>query len=195
VSWRLKILRGRYAQARADVDACDAEIRRVSAARLAALLKLADRSALIAALRDPVLIPFDRQQLEHAIVDLLPPRRIRIPRTVVDTMRSGLRHARYHWRSLVLLFLISIPVSAMGGIAARNTGHAKVYLNNALDITWTFADGHTEVHRQPVDTAVLVMGRNPNGDVRLRFWSATEGHGESFMSAETYGRFVRSTSE
>lgn len=83
----------------------------------------------------------------------------------------------------------------MGSIAASNTGHAKVYLYNEPDINWTFADGHTEVHRQPVDTAVLVMGRNRNGDVRLRFWSATEGHGESLMSAETYGRFVRSTPE
>jgi hypothetical protein len=195
MSWRLKILRGRYAQARADVDACDAEIRRVSTARLTELLKLPDRITLIAGLQDPALIPFDRQQLEHAIEDLLPPRRSPIPRTVADAMRSGLRHARYHWRSLVFLFLISIPVGAMGCIAARNTGHAKVHFYNEPDITWIFADGHTEVHRQPVDTAVLVMGRNPNGDVRLRFWSATEGHGESLMSAETYNRFVQSTSE
>jgi hypothetical protein len=195
MSARLATLRQRLFDAKADADASKREMRQASAAKLAQLRALPDPAGRLAGLKDPALLPYDRQILEQTIADLLPQRRIRIPRTVVDATRSSLRHARYHWRGLALLTLISIPVIVIGGIAAHNTGHSKVYLDNELDITWTFADGHTEVYRQPTKTAVLVMGRNSNGDVRLRFWSATEGHGDSIMSAETYGRFVTAPKE
>lgn len=91
--------------------------------------------------------------------------------------------------------MISIPLMVIGGVAIHSTGHTKVHFDRELEFTWTFADGLTEIHRLPVGTAVLVMGRTAAGDVRLRFWSAAEGHGEAIMSAEAYARFVTSTSE
>jgi hypothetical protein len=187
---RLATLRKRLFDAKADADASKREMRQASAAKLAQLRALPDAAARLAGLKDPALLPYDRQILEHTIADLLPQRRIRLPRNVGDTMRSGLRHARYHWRGLVLVTLISIPIVVISGTAIHNTGHAKVYFDSELDLTWTFADGHTEVHRVPANIAVLLMGRNANGDVRLRFWSFTEGYGDSLMSAETYGRFA-----
>jgi hypothetical protein len=195
MSDRLATLRRRFFEAKADADASNRAMRQASAAKLAQLRALPDADARLAGLHDPALLPYDREILEHTIADLLPRRRVRLPRTIGSTMRSGFRHARYHWRGLVVAIVISIPVMVISGLAIHNTGHAKVYFGRALDLTWTFADGHTEVHRVPTDTAVLVMGRNADRDVRLRFWSATEGHGESIMSAEAYDRFVTSTSE
>jgi hypothetical protein len=192
---RLATLRKRIFDAKADADASKREMRQASAAKLAELQALPDADARLAGLKDPALLPYDRQILEHTIADVLPRRRIRLPRTIRDIMRSGLRHARYHWRGLVVVTLISIPVMVIGGWAIHNTGHEKVHFDRELELTWTFPDGHTEIHALPVDTAVLVMGRNAAGDVRLRFWSAREGHGEAIMPAEAYDQFVTPTSE
>jgi hypothetical protein len=192
---RLATLRKRIFDAKADADASKREMRQASAAKLAELQALPDADARLAGLKDPALLPYDRQILEHTIADVLPRRRIRLPRTIGDIMRSGLRRARYHWRGLVVVTLISIPVMVIGGWAILNTGHEKVHFDRELELTWTFPDGHTEIHALPVDTAVLVMGRNAAGDVRLRFWSALEGHGEAIMPAEAYDQFVTPTSE
>jgi hypothetical protein len=192
---RLAALRKRFFDAKADADASKREVRQASAAKLAELRALPDPAARLAGLKDPALLPSDRQILEHAIADVLPRRRIRFPRAIGDTVRSGFRHARYHWRGLVVVTLISIPVMVIGGWAVHNTGQTKVHFDRELAFTWTFPDGHTEVHALRVDTAVLVMGRNAAGDVRLRFWSARAGHGEALMSSEAYDRFVVPTSE
>jgi hypothetical protein len=192
---RLDTLRKRLSDAKADADASKREVRQASAAKLAKLRALPDPAARLAGLNDPALLPYDRRLLEQAIADLLPQQRTRLPRTVADTMRGSFLHARYHWRGLALLILVAIPLVVIGSYAVRHTGHAKIYLDSEIDITWTFADGHTEVRRQPTKIALHMMGREPNGDVRLRSWSATEGYGESIMSAETYGRFVTSTAE
>jgi len=195
MSQRLETLRKRFFEAKADADASNRAIRRASAARLAQLRSLPDPKARLAGLNDPALLPYDREILKQTIANLLPQRRVRLPRTIGNTMRSGFRHARYHWRGLVAAALISIPVMVIGGLAIRNTGHAKVHFDRELQFAWTFPDGHTEIHPLPVGTAVLVMGRNAAGDVRLRFWSAREGHGEAIMPAEAYGQFVTPTSE
>lgn len=195
MSERLATLRKRFFDAKADADASKREVRQASAAKLAELRALPDPAARLAGLKDPALLPSDRQILEHALADVLPRRRIRFPRTIGDTLQSGLRHARYHWRGLVVVTLISIPVMVIGGWAVHNTGHEKVHFDRELDLTWTFPDGHTELRRLPTDTAVVVMGRTAAGDVRLRFWSATEGHLEAIMPAKAYDRFVTSTSE
>ncbi|MEY9387547.1 hypothetical protein ABIF93_005804 [Bradyrhizobium japonicum] len=195
MSDRLATLRRRISEAKADADASNRAMRQASAAKLAELRALPNPAARLAGLKDPALLPFDRQILEHAIADALPRRRVRVPRAIGNIMRSGHRHARYHWRGLVMVTLISIPVTVIGGLAVHNTGHAKVHFERELAFTWTFPDGRTEVHALPVDTAVLVMGRNAAGDVRLRFWSAREGHGEAIMPAEAYDQFVTPTSE
>lgn len=187
---RLATLMKQMFDAKTDADASKRAIRRASAARLAQLRALQDPAARLAGLKDPALLPYDRQILEQSIAGLLPRRRIRLSRSIGHTLRSGLRHARYHWRGLSLITLILIPVIIIGGLTIQNTGHSKVYFTSELDLSWRFADGHIEVHRVPTNTAVLVMGWDTNDDVRLRFWSAAEGYGESIMSAETYGRFV-----
>lgn len=195
MSRRLETLRKRFVDAKADADASNREIRQASVAKLAELRAASDPAACLAGLKDPALLPYDREMLERTVADLLPRRRIRLPRTIGETMRSGVRQARYHWRGLVMLTLISIPVTVIGGLAVHNTGRAIVHFDRDLDLTWTFPDGHTELRRLPTDTAVVVMGRNAAGDVRLRFWSAAEGHLEAIMPAEAYDRFVTSTSE
>lgn len=192
---RLAILRERFFDAKADADASKREMREASAAKLSELRASPDPAARLAGLRDLALLPYDRQILEQAIADELPRRRMRFPRTLGDVMRSGVRHARYHWRGLGMVTLIAIPVVVIAGWAMHNTGETKVHFNRELDFNWTFADGHTEVHALPTDTAVLVMGRDAAGDVRLRFWSARAGHGEAIMPAEAYDRFVRPNSE
>jgi hypothetical protein len=192
---RLTTLRKRFFDAKADADASKREVRQASAAKLAELRALPDPAARLAGLKDPALLPSDCQILEHALADVLPRRRIRFPRTLGNVMRSGLRQARYHWRGVVVVTLISIPAIVIGGWAVHNTGYEKVHFDRELEFAWTFSDGHTEVHALPVGTAVLVMGRNAAGGVRLRFWSARAGHGEALMSAEAYDRFVAPTSE
>ncbi|MGY4329429.1 hypothetical protein ACVWWG_003846 [Bradyrhizobium sp. LB7.2] len=192
---RLETLSKRFFDAKADADASKREVRQASAAKLAELRALPDPAARLAGLKDPALLPSDRQILEHALADVLPRRRIRFPRATGATLRSGFRHARYHWRGLVAVTLISIPVMVIGGWAHHNTGYQKVHFDRELEFVWTFSDGHTEVHALRPDTAVLVMGRNAAGDVRLRFWSARAGHGTALMSAAAYDRFVVPTSE
>jgi hypothetical protein len=187
---RLETLRKRFIDAKADADASKREVRQASAARLAEIRALPDPAARLAGLKDPALLPSDRQVLEHALADVLPRRRIRLPRTIGETMRSAVRHARYHWRGLVVLTLISIPIVVIGGLAVHNTGHAEVHFDRDLDLIWTLPDGHTELRRLTTDTAVVVIGRTAAGDVRLRVWSPAEGHLEAVMLAEAYARLA-----
>lgn len=190
MSQRLQTLRKRFVDAKADADASNRELRQASAAKLAELRALPDPAARLAGLKDPALLPYDRELLERTLAGLLPRRRIRLPRKIGTIMRSGLRHARYHWRGVVVVALISVPVMVIGDFAVHNTGHAKVHFDRDLDLTWSLPDGHTELRRLPAGTQVVVMGRNADGDVRLRFWSAAEGHLEALMLAEAYARLV-----
>jgi hypothetical protein len=191
MSKRLATLRERFLDAKADVDASNREIRQASATRLADLKAQTDPIKQVAGLKDPALTPFDREQLERAIADRLPRRRVRVPRSFTDTMRNGLRHARYHWRGLVLLGLISIPVTVIGGIAASNTGQSMGVFNNDLSIVWQFPDGLSETISVPAKSAVVVTGRLPNGDYRLRYWSAIDGYGVAVVSPETFDRVTK----
>jgi hypothetical protein len=191
MSQRLETLRKRFIDAKADADASNREMRQASAAKLAELRALPDPAARLAGLKDPALLPYDRQVLEHALADVLPRRRIRFPRAIGATLRSGVRHARYHWRGLVVVTLMSIPIMVIGGWAVHSTGQEKVHFDRDLDLTWTLPDGHTEIRRLTTDTAVVVMGRTPAGDVRLRVWSPAEGHLEAIMLAEAYARLAK----
>lgn len=195
MSQRLATLHARFRQAKADADASKRAVRRASAAKLAQLQALPDAKARLAGLKDPALLPYDRKTLEHTIADLLPRRRIRFPRSVRQMMSSALRQVRYRWRGLVICALVAAPLIVIGGAAFRNTGLTKVYFDRRLEFVWRFPDGHSQIHPVPVGTAVLVMGRNPAGDVRLRFWSERDGHGETIMSAAAYAQFVLSNAE
>jgi hypothetical protein len=191
MSKRLATLRERFLDAKADVDASNREIRQASATRLAELKAETDPMKQLAGLKDPALTPFDREQLERAIGGRLPRRRFTVPRSFTDTMRSGFRHARYHWRGLVLIGLISIPVTVIGGFAASNTGQSMGVFNNDFSIKWQFIDGHNETLTVPAKSAVVVTGRLPNGDYRLRYWSAIDGYGVAVVSPQTLDRITK----
>ena len=191
MSKRLASLRERFLDAKADVDASNREVRQASATRLAELKAEKDLIKQLAGLKDPALTPFDREQLERAIGSRLPRRRFTVPRSFTDTVRRGLRHARYHWRGLVLLGLISIPVTVVVGIAASNTGQSIGVFNNDFDFVWQFPDGHSETLSVAAKSAVVVTGRLPNGDYRLRYWSAIDGYGVAVVSPQTLDRITK----
>ncbi|MBX9822627.1 hypothetical protein [Afipia birgiae] len=191
MSKRLATLTKRFVDARADVDASKRELREASARKLAKLQALPDPAARLAGLKDPALTPYDRDRLEQTVANLLPRRRVRVPRSLADTMHAGLRHARYRWRGLVLLGLISIPVMVIAAVAASRTGQSMGIFNNNYNISWTFADGHTESIPVPAGAAVVVAGRMPNGDFRLRYWKASDGYGVAIISPETLARITK----
>ena len=188
---RIARLRKQFFNARADVDASNRELRQASARKLAELLASSDKTALVRGLKDPALTQYDRDRLERKIEERLPSRRVWIPRTVTGTLRSGLRHARYHWRGLALLIIISIPVIAVGGMATRNTGQMEVRFNTDLSLAWLFPDGHFETIPIDVGTPVVLMGRKENGDARLRYWSKDYGYGAVTMTMELFGKYAQ----
>lgn len=188
---RIATLRKRLFDARADVDASNREMRQDSARKLAEVLASDDKTALVQGLKDPALTEYDRDRLERKIEERLPSRRFRIPR-ITGTLRSGFRHARYHWRGLALLIIMSIPAIVMGATAARNTGQTPVRFTRDVPFVWLFPDGHSENFPISVGKAVVLMGREANGDARLRFWSVKYGYGEGTLTTEwfdTYAQF------
>jgi hypothetical protein len=192
MSTRLATLRKRLFDAKADANASRREIRQASATRLAELLALPDRAARLAGLKDPALTPYDRDRLEQTIADLLPRRRFRVPRSFTNTLYTGLRHARYHWRGMVLLGLISIPVTVIGRIAASNTAQWKAVFINDYGTSWRFPDGHSETITLPAKSAVIVTGRLPDGDYQLRFWSPDDGYAVTVVSPKVLDRITKS---
>jgi len=191
MSKRLATLKARLFEAKAEVDASKRELREASARKLAKLSAKSDPAARLAGLKDPALTPYDRDRLEQTIVDLLPRRQFNIPRSLADTMNAGLRHARYHWRGLGLLGLLLIPVMVLGVVAASHTGQSMGTFNNNYEFSWAFSNGHNEVIPVPAGSAVVVAGRLPNGDFRLRYWKASDGYGVAVISPETLARITK----
>lgn len=188
---RLATMVKRFAAAKADVDASKREIREASARKLARLLALPDPAGRVAGLKDPALTPYDRDRLERSIADLLPRRRFEVPRSLADLVRAGFRHARYRWRGLALLGLVSIPITVLGVVASSHTAHSKRTFNNNYQFSWTFADGHVDDIPVAVGDAVVIAGRLANGDFKMRYWSASEGYGFSVVSPETFDRITK----
>lgn len=191
MSTRLKVLQKQFFEAKADVDASDREVRKASARKLERLKSKGDSKALVAGLKDPALTPYDRERLEQMITDLLPRRRVRVPRSLTNWAFSLLRNVRYMWRGLVLLGVMLIPFAVIGSIALMNTGRMIGTFNNGYNISWTFPDGHTEVIPVRAGAAVIVTGRLPNGDYRLRSWSAKYGYGQATMSPAVLNQIVK----
>lgn len=188
---RLATLTKRFVDAKADADASKREIREASARKLAQLQASRDPAARLAGLKDPALTPYDRDRLEQTVANLLPPRRFKIPSSITQTVHAGLRHARYHWRGLVLIAVVSTPVTMFGLVAASHTGQSVGTYNNNYEFSWTFSDGHTEVIPVTAGTAAVVAGRLPNGDFRLRYWTASAGYGVAIVSPETLVRITK----
>lgn len=187
---RLATLTKRFVEAKADADASKREIREASARKLIQLQASRDPAARLAGLKDPALTAYDRDRLEQTIAATLPRRHVTFPRSITNTVRTGLRRARYHWRGLVLLALVSIPVTGFGLIAVSHTGQSVGAYNKNYDISWTFSDGHTEMIPVTAGTAAVVLGRLPNGDFRLRYWTASAGYGVAIISPETLARIT-----
>jgi hypothetical protein len=188
---RLAILTKRFIDAKADADASKREIREASARKLAELQASRDPAARLAGLKDPALTPYDRDRLEQTIANLLPRRRLKFPRSITHTVHAGLRHVRYHWRGFVLLALVSIPATVFGVVAASHTGQSVGTYNNDYELSWTFSDGHTEVIPVTAGTVAVVAGRLPNGDFRLRYWTASAGYGVAIVSPEALARITQ----
>lgn len=181
----------RFAEAQADVDASNAEVRRASAMRLAELLKSTDRSALVAALRDPALIPFDREQLEYAIAARLPRRRSHSSLTFGTTIRLGLRLALYHWRGLVWSILIITPVFVFAAFAWENTSESKVSFAAGWTFDWKFSDSHSEAISIPAGATVVAMRRLRDEPILLRFWDPNKGYGRTEVTATWFSQYAQ----
>lgn len=191
MSTRLKVLQKQFFEARVDVDASDCEVRKASARKLERLKLQGSSKVLLAGLKDPALTPYDRERLEQMITDLLPRRRIRGPRSLTNWAFSLLRNVRYNWAKLAMLGMMLPPFALIGGIALMNTGRIMGTFNNDYNISWTFPDGHTEAIPVQSGAAVIVTGRLPNGDYRLRSWSAKHGYGHATMSPAVLNQIVK----
>ena len=188
---RIATLRKQFSKARADVDASNRELRQASARKLAELLASKDKTKLLQGLKDPALTQYDRDCVERKLAELLPNRRVRIPRTIAAVWQSSLRQARYHSRGLALVAILSVPVIAIVATAALHTGQPTVQFSVDLPLVWEFSDGHSEIITVAVGTAVPLMQRNANGDARLRYWQPASGYGDAIMTAEVFGRYAQ----
>ncbi|UYO54614.1 hypothetical protein [Rhodopseudomonas palustris] len=191
MSTRLQVLRKRFFEAKADVGSSNREMRRASARKLERLKSKGDSKALVAGLKDPALTSYDRERLEQMITDLLPRRRVRLPRSLTNWAFSLLRNVRYAWRGLLLLGVMLLPFAVIGSIALMNTGRMIGTFNNDYNISSKFPDGHTEVIPVRVGAAVIVTGRLSNGDYRLRFWTTDYGYGYATISSALLNQIVK----
>lgn len=174
---RLQTLFERYIQARADVDASNAEVRRASARRLAELLASSDRSALVAGVSDPTLTTYDRQQLEHAIADRMPRRRRQeISITIGRIITLSLRHACYNWRVIAFLAVFVSLVGIFGFVARCNTPAQEAFFSQGWKFVWQDPDGHTQTISISAGTGVVAMPASRAGRVALRLWDPGLGY-------------------
>ena len=187
---RLKTLFDRYAQARADVDVSNAEIRRASARRLAQLLAAADTNALVAGLSDAALTAYDRQQLEHAIADRLPKRRRRVPRAIGRAINLSLQRARYQARSVLVLSLVLALMAPFGFLALRNTGAQLVWFDQPWQFDCQFPDGHRETIEIAARAGVVAMPMSRADQVTLRVWDRRAGYGLTNGSASWFANYA-----
>lgn len=181
----------RYTQARADVDASNADLRKASAERLAQLLKAEKSSALIDGLKDPALIPFDREQLEYAIAERLPHHRSHFPPALGATLRSSLRQARYHWRGLVWSILTIAPAFVFAAFAWENTGESKVSFATEWTFDWTFPDSHTEKLSIPAGATVVAMRPSRDDEIWLRLWDPNKGYGRTPVTGPWFSQYAQ----
>jgi hypothetical protein len=174
---RLQQLKQRFVEARADVDASRREIRHASSARLAELLRLTDRRALLKALQDAALTPGDRETLERHIAERLPRPVPKLSLGLLARFQSAAQQARYHWRGLAITAMLTVPVMAIFATAAHNTGQRVIQFDQDVVLTFSFGDGHSEPISRPRGSSLVMMGRPDPTLVRLRVWIPIYGHG------------------
>lgn len=174
---RLRSLLDRYTQARADLDASNAEVRRASVRRLAELLASEDAKALVAGIGDPALTTYDRRQLEHAIADRLPKRRRQKGLITFGRLITwSLRHASYHSRTSALLTILPSLMIPVAFMAWRNTATEEVFFNQPWDFVWQYPDGRTQTILISAGTGLVAMPGSRADVVTLRFWNPQVGY-------------------
>jgi hypothetical protein len=189
---RLQKLKQRFAEAYADVDASRREIRQASARRLAELLRLTGRRALVAALQDLALTPGDREALARFIAGRLPRPSPRFVAGAAATLRWASQHARYHWRGLAVSALLAVPVVAVTITAVHNTGEQAIQFDQDVVLTFTFGDGHSEPISRPRGSVLVIMGAPQPTLVRLRLWIPSYGYGYADVLNDWFRQHARS---
>lgn len=189
---RLQKLNQLFVEASADVDASRREIRAASSERLAELLRLTGRRALVAALQDSALTPSDRAKLARAIAERLPRSVPRFAAGLVGTLREASQYARYHWRGLVITAVMAIPASAIVATAVHNTGQQAVRFDQDVSLSFTFSDGHSELIARPRGSVLVTMGRPDPTLVRLRLWIPAYGYGYADVLEGWFHQHARS---
>ncbi|MGU3422324.1 hypothetical protein [Methylobacterium sp. D54C] len=179
----LRRLRERFGEAEAQVDATQARAREASARRLREILA-SPAAARVAGLRDAVLTPADRAELERAVAEALPRRRLRARNRLGGAVRRMLRHARYRRRGLIGLVLLLGPALGLAWSARRNTlqDAVPVRLTGDYSMTWTLAGGQV-LRRDEFKGTDLVWFRR-DGKSYLRRWFDAAGYGEIQITDE-----------
>ncbi len=136
-------------------------------------------------LRDAILTPADRAELERSVAEALPRRRTRARIGLGRATRRLLRHARYPPpRPALGLVLFLAPALGLAWSAWRNTLHdaVPVRLIDDYSITWTLAGGQL-LRRDEFKGTDLVWFRR-DGKSYLRRWFDAGGYGEAQITDE-----------
>jgi hypothetical protein len=187
VNGLLAKMRQRYLAAQADADTALRDVRQASTLRLARLRQTADPNQLLAGLRDPALTKQDREELTRFIAKRVPQPQRALRGHVLPSVRLFMRHARYHWRGLLIGILIACLFGVVVGLAARNTPQEIVTFDQEVTISFTTRDGtQTAVTYRPGDGAV-VTGQTTTL-VRLRIWSKAWGYATADINGEWFSQ-------
>jgi hypothetical protein len=187
VSGLLAKMRQRYLAAQADADAALRDVRQASTLHLARLRQITDPNRLLAGLRDPVLTKQDREELTRLIAEHVPQPRRELPGHVLPSLRLVLRHARYHWRGLLVGIVIACLFGVVVGLAARNTPQEMVTFDQDVTLTFTTRDGmQTAVTYRHGDGAVVIS--QTANLVRLRIWSKAWGYATADIDAAWFSQ-------
>ena len=181
---RLERLAARFRAAEAAVDASQASLRKRSAEKLAALMRLSARQRL-RSLQDPHLTDFDREQLERSLEGELPRRRPRFARTAFDP--TSLSHfVRYHRRALLRGAVAVAPLAWFGvhAVLATPTRAIPVELMVPFKVEWAMSDGDrvTEDLGAESDQTWVVV----NGQGHFRKWVIGQGYAVSGPMPDSY---------
>jgi hypothetical protein len=154
-------------QAQQEATAAEAEVAKISRARLATLTAAPPRQRM-AHLADPELTPADRTELEHSVRAALP-RSIPItsaPSKLVGYPRRLLRACGYRCAVATVLLVAGV---LLAGEAWHNTGERMVGSNTTWIVDWHLPDGSVK-HGAWNARLPMVAVRPHNGKVVLKYW-------------------------
>lgn len=175
MSGLLAKMRQRYLAAQADADAALRDVRQASTLRLAQLRQTTDPNRLLAGLRDPVLTKQDREELTRLIAERVPRPQRELPGHVWPSLRLVLRHARNHWRGLLVGIVIACLFGVVVGLAAHNTPQGMVTFDQDVTLTFVTTDGAQAAVTYRRGDGAVVISQTANL-VRLRIWSKAWGY-------------------